>query len=268
MIGAMQPASSIRFLISGTAAAASGTLTVHRTISEPASASSSVCFSVVPMSAVSVFVMDCTTMGAPPPTRTCPTFTPYVLRRGCRLAVASNPSICVSIPLNSNLIWPSREIVCAHPWRLSMNESPLCPANDCGTSQLRRRRGDGALEEREQVGVNGVGLSRGHAVRKALVGFQCAILQQLCRQRSRIGIRHDLVVIAMHHQDRHSDLLQVLGEVRLREGDDAVIMRLCASHHALAPPIPDHRLRRFRPRPVVTIERSSWQIVIELGSAC
>ena len=39
------------------------------------------------------------------------------------------------------------------------------------------------LEECQQVGVNCVGLSRGHAVRKALVGFQCAILQQLCRQR-------------------------------------------------------------------------------------
>ena len=36
----MQPASSIRCLISGTAAAASGTLTVTRTISDPASASS------------------------------------------------------------------------------------------------------------------------------------------------------------------------------------------------------------------------------------
>ena len=47
MIGALQPASSIRFLISGTAAAASGTFTVQRTISDPASASSSVCFSVV-----------------------------------------------------------------------------------------------------------------------------------------------------------------------------------------------------------------------------
>ena len=37
MSGAVQPASSMRRLISGTAAAASGTLTVTRTISEPAS---------------------------------------------------------------------------------------------------------------------------------------------------------------------------------------------------------------------------------------
>jgi hypothetical protein len=33
------------------------------------------------------------------------------------------------------------------------------------------------------------------------------------------------------------DLLQVFGEVRLGEGDDAVIVRLGASHHTLAPPI-------------------------------
>jgi|HubBroStandDraft_6_1064221.scaffolds.fasta_scaffold25026_2 hypothetical protein len=31
------------------------------------------------------------------------------------------------------------------------------------------------LEKRQQVGVNRVGLSRGHAVRKSLVGFQRAI---------------------------------------------------------------------------------------------
>src|SRR5271165_1271157 len=70
----------------------------------------------------------------------------------------------------------------------------------------------------------------------------------------------------MHHQDRHGDLLQVFGEVRLGKGDDAVIMRLGASHHALAPPIPDHPVRGFRTRPVITIERSSRHIVIELGS--
>ena len=42
--------------------------------------------------------------------------------------------------------------------------------------------------------------------------------------------------------------------------------RLGASHHTLAPPIPDHPLRGFRTRPVITIERSSRHVVIELGS--
>src|SRR6185436_5783413 len=79
MSGASQPASSIRCLISGTAAAASGTLTVTRTISEPASASSMHCRAVDAASAVSVIVIDWTTTGAPPPTWTVPTRTPTVL---------------------------------------------------------------------------------------------------------------------------------------------------------------------------------------------
>ncbi len=78
MSGASQPASSIRCLISGTAAAASGRFTVTRTISEPAAASSMHCSAVARASAVSVIVIDCTTIGAPPPTWTRPTFTPTV----------------------------------------------------------------------------------------------------------------------------------------------------------------------------------------------
>ncbi len=79
MSGAVQPASSMRCLISGTAAAASGRLTVTRTISEPASASSMHCRAVAAASAVSVIVIDWTTTGAPPPTCTRPTRTPTVL---------------------------------------------------------------------------------------------------------------------------------------------------------------------------------------------
>src|SRR5688572_16868478 len=79
MRGALHPASSIRCLISGTAAAASGVLTVTRTISDPASASSTHCFAVAAASLVSVMVMLWTTTGAPPPTWTSPTRTPKVL---------------------------------------------------------------------------------------------------------------------------------------------------------------------------------------------
>src|SRR5881392_2185341 len=41
-------------------------------------------------------------------------------------------------------------------------------------------------------------------------------------------------------------------------------MRLRATHHSLAPPIPDDTLVRFRAGPVVTVEWSSRHIVIEL----
>ena len=50
-----------------------GRLTVTRTISDPASASSMHCCAVARASAVSVIVIDWTTTGAPPPTWTRPT---------------------------------------------------------------------------------------------------------------------------------------------------------------------------------------------------
>src|ERR1700683_2436612 len=91
MIGASQPASRRRFLISGNAAAASGMLTVTRTSSEPAWASSRHCFVVAATSAVSVLVIDWTTIGAPPPTWILPTFTATVVWRfwGIRNIVAN-----------------------------------------------------------------------------------------------------------------------------------------------------------------------------------
>ena len=55
---------------SGTAAAASGVLTVMRTISEPAWASWRTWMAVSTASTVSVLVMDCTRTGASPPTVT------------------------------------------------------------------------------------------------------------------------------------------------------------------------------------------------------
>jgi len=59
----------------GTAAAASGELTVMRTSSEPARESSATWSTVERTSAVSVLVIDCTTIGAPPPMTTPPTRT-------------------------------------------------------------------------------------------------------------------------------------------------------------------------------------------------
>ena len=81
MSGTRQPPASRRSRIAGTARAASGVLTVMRTSSEPARASASTCATVAATSAVSVSVMDWTTMGAPPPTWTGPMRTPALLRR-------------------------------------------------------------------------------------------------------------------------------------------------------------------------------------------
>src|SRR5690348_1455999 len=72
-MGAVTPASRTRRTISSTAAADSRVLTVTRTSSEPASASAITCAAVETGSAVSVFVIDWTTTGCPPPTGTPPT---------------------------------------------------------------------------------------------------------------------------------------------------------------------------------------------------
>src|SRR6266851_7488866 len=68
----------------------------------------------------------------------------------------------------------------------------------------------------------------------------------------------------MHNEDRHRDLLQVLGEISLRKRDDAIIVCLRAAHHTLAPPVPDYALRGFRTRSVISIERPRRHIIVEL----
>src|SRR5271154_878570 len=82
MIGTRTPCLSSSSMMRGTAAAASSLLTVTRTNSDPARASAAHCWTVEGMSAVSVLVMDCTTIGASEPTRTPPTTAVRVFLRG------------------------------------------------------------------------------------------------------------------------------------------------------------------------------------------
>src|SRR3954465_498835 len=89
-----------------------------------------------------------------------------------------------------------------------------------------RRTGSSALEEGEQVGVDDLGLCRGHPVREALIGLELTLLQQLQRKRRGIRVGDDLVVVAVHDQHWDVDLLQVLGEVGLGERLDAIVVRL------------------------------------------
>src|SRR5687768_16954935 len=120
----------MRRFISGTAAAASGVLTVTRTSSDPASASSTHCRTVATASAVSVIVIDWTTTGAPPPTRTFPTLTPTVL---CSRTLEDIRSII-------------KEARATRPGARSPR-SGLCPAvpqeNTLDVVGARQRQGDG-----------------------------------------------------------------------------------------------------------------------------
>src|SRR6266481_722617 len=100
-------------------------------------------------------------------------------------------------------------------------------------------------------------MRRDHAVRQVLVGLERAVLEELCGEWTGSLIWHDLVVLAMHDQNRHRNLLQIFREVGLRERDDAVVTRLGTAHHALAPPIPNERLDRLHSGAVEAVERAS-----------
>src|SRR5271163_641991 len=76
----------------GTAAAASTRSTVMRTSSLPARARAATCAIVDSTSAVSVLVIDCTTIGAPAPTATLPTMTWVVSCRALGPAMSSEGS--------------------------------------------------------------------------------------------------------------------------------------------------------------------------------
>src|SRR3712207_1114046 len=141
---------------------------------------------------------------------------------------------------------PMTTILMVHPFASAGDRRP---ALSCAADEHLS-----AADEGEKVGVHDLGMGRAHAVRESLVDLECALLQQLDREQCRIGDRHDLVVVPVHHEHRHVDDLQVLGEVRLREGLDAVVMGLGAAHHALAPPVLDHGLGRLRAGPVEAVE--------------
>ena len=85
MIGTPTPSRSSFSRMTGTAWAASSLLTVTRTSSLPACASCATWMAVASASAVSVFVIDWTTIGCSEPMRTPPTSTVAVLRRAITL---------------------------------------------------------------------------------------------------------------------------------------------------------------------------------------
>jgi hypothetical protein len=52
------------------------------------------------------------------------------------------------------------------------------------------------LNEFEQIGIDPIRIRGRHAVRETLVDFQDRAFHQLGAQRARVGIGHDLVIIA------------------------------------------------------------------------
>ena len=136
--------------MAGTAAAASAVFTVMRTSSEPARARACTWRVVAAMSAVSVLVIDCTTIGAPPPTRTAPMLTCTLARRCC-IVMREAWSMCWG---NSTVAVRERHVAKAAiiaPARNSLfGESPALNGRDAegaippGNAQAHERQTDGA----------------------------------------------------------------------------------------------------------------------------
>ena len=104
----------------------------------------------------------------------------------------------------------------------------------------------------------------GDAVRRAGVDLEDGAGHQRRRDPRGPPDRDDLVVVAVQHEGRHVELRQVLREIGLREGLDAVVGVLVAGHHALHPERVDHALRRRRAGAVVTEEGPARQVDVEL----
>lgn len=125
---------------------------------------------------------------------------------------------------------------------------------------LRHLGGD----EGQQLGIDGVGMGRAHAVWQMRENLQRAVLQQLGGQERGIGDGYDLIVGAMEDQRRDGDVFEILGKVGFRERLDAIVMGIGGAHHALTPPVPDDGLGRFHAGSVEAVERTAREIEVEL----
>src|SRR3546814_3970200 len=83
-------------------------------------------------------------------------------------------------------------------------------------------------------------MSLAYAVRQILVSPERTVLQELDCQRCGIGVRHNLIILAVNDQHRHFDGLQVLGKVGFRKSLDTPITSLDAPHHPLPPRSEEH----------------------------
>src|SRR5205814_8798213 len=91
--------------ICGSAPASSWDGTATRTIWQPDAVSSAICWSVALTSEVSVVVIDCTEIGAPPPTGALPTLSWRDVRRGASGAAGTAGGPTVSVGAGGSLTW-------------------------------------------------------------------------------------------------------------------------------------------------------------------
>src|SRR5437870_6078841 len=104
-------------------------------------------------------------------------------------------------------------------------------------------------------------------MRKSGVYLERRVLHNLRGDQSRRADGHDLVVVAVKDEGRQIELLEVFSEIRLRKSLDAIVMGLCASHHALQPPALADPFRNLGAWPVVAVERKR-KVLVKLRPIC
>src|SRR5215472_7231471 len=118
----------------------------------------------------------------------------------------------------------------------------------------RPRSGSLAPEEGQQVGVELVLKCGGEAVRRTRVVDLLRAVDEPGGFPGRVLDGNDLVVLAVQDQSRDIELMEVLGEIGLGEGLDAVVGVVQPGLHAPQPELVQHALGDLGTRPVSTIE--------------
>src|SRR5258706_14295470 len=177
-----------------------------------------------------------------------------VTTSGCVLSSVALALISRS-PLSFAL--PSR----TEPMPQTQSRAPLCPRPK-KQGHLSRCRRLLPRDEGKQISVDLILVRGRHAMRKTGIEFRCGILKQLGGKRPSISEGHDLVILSMHHQCRHIDLFEILGEVGFRKCLDTVVLRFNPAHHGLPPPVISDALPDVGAWPVVTIKRQRKILVI------
>src|SRR5829696_309277 len=118
-------------------------------------------------------------------------------------------------------------------------------------------------KEGQQVSVDLILLRSRDAVRCTRIVDFLRAPDESGRLPRRVLDGNDLVVFAVQDQSRDIDLLEVLGEISLREGLDALVRVFEASLHAPVPELIQYTLRDLGPRPIGTVELSR-QVIVEL----
>src|SRR5687768_12363878 len=111
------------------------------------------------------------------------------------------------------------------------------------------------FDEGEQLRVDLILMRGGDAVRRARVVDVLRALDESSRLYSRVFHRNDLVVLAVKYQSRYIKLLEVLGEVGLRECLDALVSVLQTGLHAPGPKLIESALGDASSWPIGTIKR-------------